>query len=155
MCAASSARTYRSNRHGGGDEGKEISRIERHEDEKKTKTRLEDESEKTGRKLTEDPAGFEGLGGGGECDVLSVVFSLFNVLFPLSPLPLISVCGSAQLPAAAGHTVVRRLPGLEETALGRQTGHLLHHRPAVSCLLSGTDGGGEYKFRRKKGEEKR
>lgn len=96
------------------------------------------------RKLPEVPAGFEGLGGG-ECDVLSVVFFLFNIPFPfkhpLSPLPLISVCGSAQLPAAAGHTVVRRLPGLEEAALGRQTGHLLHHRPAVSCLLSGTDGG--------------
>lgn len=90
------------------------------------------------------------LGGlrGGNCDVLHFLFPLFNILIPfkvtLSPLPLSSVCGSAQLPAAAGHAVVRRLPGLEEAALGCQTGHLLHHRPAVSRLLAGTDvGGGE------------
>lgn len=52
-----------------------------------------------------------------------------------------SVRGPAQLPAAAGHAVVRRLPRLEETTLGRQTGHLPCHRPPVSRLLTGeTDG---------------
>lgn len=73
----------------------------------------------------------------------SASFSFFNIFFPFnrtsSPLPLPSVCGSAELPAAAGHAVVRRLPGLEEATLGCQTGYLLHHRPALSCLLTGTD----------------
>lgn len=54
---------------------------------------------------------------------------------------LSAVCGPAELPAAAGHAVVRRLPGLEETTLGGQTGHLLHHWPPVSCLLTGMEGG--------------
>lgn len=85
------------------------------------------------------------LGGlrGGNWDVLHFLFPSFNILIlfkiTLSPLPLSSVCGSAELPAAAGHAVVRRLPGLEEAALGCQTGHLRHHRPAVSRLLAGTD----------------
>lgn len=39
---------------------KELGGIERKEDERKTKTRLGDESEKTGGELTEDLAGFEG-----------------------------------------------------------------------------------------------
>lgn len=58
--------------------------------------------------------------------------------FSLSP-----VCSPAKLPATAGHAVVRRLSGLEETTLGRQTGHLLHHRPPVSCLLTGMEGRGK------------
>lgn len=51
------------------------------------------------------------------------------------------VCGPAELPAAAGHAVVRRLPRLEETTLGSQTGHLLGHRPPVSRLLTGMNEG--------------
>lgn len=49
--------------------------------------------------------------------------------------------------------MVRRLPGLEEATLGRQTGHLLHHRSAVSCLLAGTDDRieGGIRFREKGG----
>lgn len=50
---------------------------------------------------------------------------------------LVSVCSAAKLPAAAGHSVVRRFPRLEETTLGRQTGDLLHHRTAVPSLLTG------------------
>lgn len=61
--------------------------------------------------------------------------------FSFYDLSLSAVCGPAELPAAAGHAVVRRLPGLEETTLGGQTGHLLHHRPPVSCLLTGMEGG--------------
>lgn len=57
-------------------------------------------------------------------------------------LSLSPVRRPAELPAAAGHAVVRRLPGLEETTLGGQTGHLLHHRTPVSRLLAGTEGGG-------------
>lgn len=48
-----------------------------------------------------------------------------------------SVRGPAQLPAAACHAVVRRLPRLEETTLGCQARHLPGHRPALPCLLIG------------------
>lgn len=65
---------------------------------------------------------------------------------------LSSVCGPAELPAAASHAVVRRLPGLEETTLGGQTGHLLHHRTPVSFLLTGKEGGWS-KWKLKKGNE--
>lgn len=82
----------------------------------------------------------------------------FKLYFLTVSLSLSSVCGPAELPAAAGHAVVRQLPGLEEATLGRQTGHLLHHRTPVSCLLTGEEGGGRKGRReggKKKGELKR
>lgn len=78
----------------------------------------------------------------------------FKLYFLTVSLSLSSVCGPAELPAAAGHAVVRQLPGLEEATLGRQTGHLLHHRTPVSCLLTGEEGGGR-KGRREGGSEGR
>lgn len=66
---------------------------------------------------------------------------MLDEVSPVS-LSLSSVCGPAKLPAAAGHAVVRRLPWLEETTLGCQTGHLFHHRTSVSRLLTGMVGVG-------------
>lgn len=80
---------------------------------------------------------------------LKLCFLTMHLLLFLS---VSAVCGSAQLPAAAGNTVVRRLPGLEETTLGRQTGHLLHHRTPVSCFLTGKEGGNKWECEEGKGE---
>lgn len=70
-------------------------------------------------------------------DVLVLHELMPSFIFASSCFSLSSVCGPAELPAAAGHAVVRRLPRLEETTLGRQTGHLPRHRPPVSRLLTG------------------
>ncbi len=83
-----------------------------------------------------------------KCQVVKILFQILNTVFiciyhefpwlirSFNYYYIPTVCSSAQLPAAPGNTVVWWVPRMETTSLGSEACHLLHHWPALPCLLS-------------------